>query len=51
MGSGAEVGGIVVRFTQDSVDTSPVDYDIVRSYSPITSSSPTAILIRIHATK
>lgn len=50
-GSGADVGGVVVTFTEDSVDTAPVDYDIVSSHASVISGSPSEVFIRIRATK
>ena len=48
---GVDVGGVVVTFTEDSVDTAPVDYDIVSSHATIASGNPEEVFIRIRATK
>ncbi len=50
-GSSADVGGVIVTFTEDSVDTAPVDYDIVSSHASVIAGSPTEVFIRIRATK
>ena len=50
-GSNADVGGVIVTFTVDSVDTAPLDYNIVSSHASIISGSPPEVFIRIRSTK
>ena len=50
-GSSADVGGVIVTFTVDSVDTAPLDYNIVSSHASIISGSPPEVFIRIRSTK